>query len=434
MGNRMSHDAPHPILALLSPLASTLEHLDMRSDNYEHFSLGDILSTFPQLTWLRCHGNMGDMDSAPIHCPKLKTLLFWMPDNVLHYDHIMDLTIRLPELIQLAIHPCIDTRALASIHENCPHLKSLYYNSINPTSSISNLGLESYEQEDGIESLHLGYQSDKRMRVDIQHLVSFLKRHHHSLQHLDLCYLLTDSSITNFGDMVRDDDDDDDEGALFESLRSYSHKLCSNEDLLFSRWLAKRSPHLKKVVLQEEKNGSTSVDDLGPLFDDLGYLDELEYLRVDIGCERVRDGACHFLQHHSKIDSLLHTLVFPKNFHVGLKTSDLLGSLSRLERLSMLMYDASNLNGLQEGCPRLRHLTVYSAFDMIGFKMALGLASLTRLRTLCIQARLFEYALLPCFKELHQLQELTICREDNNDPVDPAYLEMLPFTVRVLKY
>lgn len=430
----MAHDAPRPVLALLSPLASTLEHLDVRSDDHDHFSLGDILSTFPQLTWLRCHGNIGDISSAPSLCLKLKTLLFWMPDNVLDYKHVMDLTARLPQLTQLAIHPCTDTRALTSIYEHCPHLKVLYYNSINHASNISNVGLESYQQEDDIESLHLGCQSEeKAMRVDIQDLVSFLNRHHHSLRHLDFCYLLTDASIISFGSVVPGDD----EGALFESLRSYSQTVYSDEDLLALRWLAKRSPHLKKIMLQEEEDedeGITPRYDLGPLFDDLACLDELEHLRVDVGCQSTSNSACRCLQHHSNIDSHLHTLEFPRNFRIGVGASDFLGSLPRLERLSMHVYDAYNLLGLQEGCSRLRHLTVYSGFDLIGIKMAFNLASLTHLRTLCIWAKCFEYALLPCFKSLHQLQELTIYRQDSEDHIDPAYLEMLPFPVRVLEY
>lgn len=430
------------MLALLSPMASTLEHLDVRSsDDHDHFSLGDILSTFPQLTWLRCHGNMGDMaTTAPTHCPKLKTLLFSMSNHTLQYEHIMDLTTRFPELRQLAIHPCKDTRALTSIPEHCPRLKILYYNSVNHVSSISNLGLESYQQKDGIEALHLGSKSKEPILVDIEDLVSFLKCHHHSLQHLDLRYMLTDASIISFGSLVHDDDDDDDdEGTLFESLRSYSQTVYSNEDLLLSRWLIKRSPHLKKVELQEDEDDTTSKYDLGPLFDDLACLDELEDLQVDIGCEKIGNSTSRFLEHHSKIDSLLHTLVFPKNFHVRGEMADLLGSLRRLERLSIQMYDASNLNGIQEGCPQLRHLTIYSVFDLIGFKMALSLASMTNLETLCIRAKKFEYGLMLCLKGLHQLQELTICREheegDIEDCVDPpAYFDMLPFTVRILEY
>lgn len=424
----MASGASSHMLSLLSPLASTLEHLDVHSDDDGYFSLGDILSTFPHLTWLRCHGNMGDLIHYP---PNLKTLLFSMPaaHYTLDHEHIMDITSRFPELMQLGIHPCTDTRALTSIQENCPHLKILYYNSINHMSSISNLGLEYQHQNDGIKSLHIGCK-EKRMHVEIQHLVSFIKRHQHTLQHLDLHYLLTDASVINFSSVVHDDDDDD---ALFESLRSYTHTVYQNEDLLLARWLAKRSPYLKRVVLQEDEDACSKYN-LEPLFDDMACLDGLEDFQVDIPSDKPNNSARHFLQYHSQIKSLLHTLMLPKDMPVNVASSDQLGSLSRLERLSMSMYDAGNLCGLEQGCLRLNHLTIHCGFDYMGLRMALAVASLTSLKTLCLHVRHFEYALLPCFKDMHQLQEMTIYRECKDDLVDPGYLEILPFKLHVLEY
>lgn len=100
----------------------------------------------------------------------------------------------------------------------------------------------------------------------------------------------------------------------------------------------------------------------------------------------------------------------------------------------MSMYDAGNLCGLEQGCLRLNHLTIHCGFDYMGLRMALAVASLTSLKTLCLHVRHFEYALLPCFKDMHQLQEMTIYRECKDDLVDPGYLEMLPFKLHVLEY
>ena len=333
-GTAIYHDSLHskwyPKPAFGS-VASLLTHLTIEKSDL-CYSLGDILNICPNLLFLQTDEVVGDMSTARECYPQLKTLAYKM---YIDTADISEITKRLPGLESFLMNPVLTSMDLETAQDNCPKLKFIEYNGAASCSDVLATTANddsTYDKEDsndiiGVHTLYFDHSNwssfsinEDDVAIEIKDIMGFMIRNSHTLQDVrirtPLPYgnmeetidttvetLMIDYSIlsgVNYHDRV----------PLFNQMTSYSQEIHDQESILMARWVARKSPHLKKMILH---GWIGQHIDTNALFDDLIGLCELEDLQIDLRGDASMDmcGIERFIQYHHNFDSQLHTLAIP---------------------------------------------------------------------------------------------------------------------------
>ena len=360
--NRDDYKAPQKAIDALFSLGSTLTYLDI--DLSVYISLGDILSNFPHLVHLETYNVVVSMDTAPECHPRLKTLQFWQHGK---YPDIHDITRRLPALEIFVTYPFYHSRDVKVLQDNCPNLKIIACNDYNRY--LRDISTTNHDDTShiGVHTVHIGFNDE--FTVDSKDLTEFMIRNSHSIQHLvfhaSSPYIHDDHRIyrTRIPNHAI-------QPVCLSRMTTYSQRIYGEHDMLLTRWIASKSPHLKKLALN--RYIAEDIDTSG-LFDDLVGCCALETLTIPLSQLASMDmtGIERFIRYHSTIDSQLHTLTLPEKTRLSNDALDALATLPRLENLSielpLVQHQDSDgehfsrfIHKLALGCPRLKHLDISS--------------------------------------------------------------------------
>lgn len=425
------------VLTCLASVQSTVTYLDIRMENLD-YTLGDILSTFPQLVSLRCDDIDVDITNAPDNWPMLKELMIRNEREGISSEHLNKITQRLPELEIFSVNPCMDTYALSMIQDNCPKLKLISYNDYrNEELYMERITYEGVDKSAGnidndMQSLNINYIEDDAFQVDILDIITFITRNSHSLQSIYFCYNSNVDVITYYPIY---------EHVILSHLTSYIHKISYDENVHLALCVIERSPHLQVIELLKgprlvEDNDYYDDDhdayrrpphiyhDLGQIFIAMTGLADLQVANIQIKGGDAAAGIHHFLQYHNSIDSKLRTLFVPKHTELSLDTLGLLAGLSRLEDLTLRLQitgtqDWANdgrqfLEKLAKGCPLLHRLSLY---DTHGLHL-LPMKHFSNLELLCLKLDVIDYIELLPLMECPNLERLVVDVREQTEDID----------------
>ncbi|KAJ8651656.1 hypothetical protein O0I10_012773 [Lichtheimia ornata] len=360
---------------VVASLGSTLTHLEITTSAYGVW-LGEILSSCPNLVHLETYDVDTDMEDAPECHPNLKRLLLWKYDDE---SDIQDITKRLPGLEVLAAHAFYDTKDLNTLQDNCPNLKIVAYNDheasyfyVPPTTTTATRSKNHGDQQDciGVHTFYVNCHEMNYFDVDLEDIMDFIRRNSHTLQHVYFYVELVGgsaSSVPTLNHAIQADD-----GVLFKSVTTFVNYIHDYGDMLLTRWIARRSPHLKDIKLLRNRRCAPNAVDTSALFDDLIGHCELESVIVDLHGDPTTDtgGAERFIRYLGTFDSPLHTLTLPNHTRLSKDALDVLITLPRLENLSIcwpLMKEDQEEESDHEKCSdfigkldRLQHLEICS--------------------------------------------------------------------------
>ncbi|KAI7878397.1 hypothetical protein K492DRAFT_179897 [Lichtheimia hyalospora FSU 10163] len=359
-----------------------LTHLSIRAYAY-NLNLADILSACPHLVYLKAYGIEDDLPAAPECHPRLKTLLLWDHEAVVLDIH--GITKRLPALEIFVVEPFYHSKDLKVVQDNCPNLKVIGCNDDRGWHGYVLTFITTTTENDdpndiaGVHTLYIDQYDRNWIFDNVKNVMDFMTRNRHTLQEIyfwaDLAYNDTennDPSATPILDHPIHTARNDHHGARFTQMTSYTQHIYRQESLLMARWVARNSPHLTDMELEEGEADSDDFQvDTSALFDDLLGLCELDTVKISLDQDTSADmgGIERFIRYHSTFDSQLHTLTLPKNTRLSIDTLDVLASLSYLKNLSIHIplvqeedpdgkHLSQFIHKLAQGCPHLEHLEI----------------------------------------------------------------------------
>ncbi|KAI7878395.1 hypothetical protein K492DRAFT_179894 [Lichtheimia hyalospora FSU 10163] len=357
---------------------SSLTHLTISI--YNNITLADVLNSCPHLVYLKA-SNIGDddMSTAPECHPRLKTLVLSSYRDGLD---IHGITKRLPALQVFSAYPFEESNDLKVVQDNCPNLKMIGCNDQeNWYDRVPYITSNDQDPNDtiGVHTLYVDYDETNMPDFKVKGVIHFLIRNRHTLQDIYFWSPLgcsdtkeddpSNTPILSHAIQATTYNNHDDR---FDQMTSYSQYIYHQNCMLMARWVARKSPHLKKVELEESYHISVNIEiDIGAFFDDLIGLCDLETLKVSLNLDVSMDMGSieRFIQYHSTFDSQLHTLILPKNTRLSMDALDVLATLPRLQTLSISLPlvqdedpDGEHISGfihkLAQGCPQLTHLEI----------------------------------------------------------------------------
>ncbi|KAJ8654719.1 hypothetical protein O0I10_009610 [Lichtheimia ornata] len=361
----------NPGIAALVSVGSTLTHLEIKTSAYG-VRLGEILRSCPNLVHLEAWNVDTDMVNGPECHPTLKRLLFWVDHDE---SDIHDIAKRLPGLELFATSRFHDTKDLKILHDNCPSLKvvgcnddGLSFGYAPKTTTTTTTAQSHDDQQDcfGVRIFFIECNYRGIYSMDLKDIMDFMRRNSHTLQQVwfhDIDLVGGDTPILNRAIQVADD--------VFKSLTTFTCRIYGQVDILFTRWIARESPHLKELKLMRDCDRSQDPTDSSALFDDLIGRCELESVIFELYGDPTTDMGSveRFIQYHSTFDSQLHTLTLPKHTRLSKDALHALSKLPQLEKLSIswpfLMKEEEDQG--DEKCShfvdklnRLKHLGIWS--------------------------------------------------------------------------
>ncbi|KAI7875022.1 hypothetical protein K492DRAFT_211184 [Lichtheimia hyalospora FSU 10163] len=450
-------------------VASLLTHLTIEKSDF-YYSLGDILNLCPNLLFLQTNEIVGDMSTAPECYPQLKTLAYNM---CIDTADIYEITKRLPGLESFLMNPVLTSTDLETAQDNCPKLKFIEYNGTATCSDVltttANDG-STHDKEDsndiiGVHTFYFDHRNwdsfsinEDDVAIEIKDIMSFMIRNSHTLQDVRIRTPLPYGNIEETLDtavetlmidhLIQSGVDYHDCVPLFSQMTSYSQEIHDQEGILMARWVARKSPHLKNMIL----HGWTGQHiDTSALFDDLIGLCELENLQIDLRGDHSMDmgGIERFIQYHHTFDSQLHTLALPLNARLSNNVSDMLATLPRLESLiiKLLLLQDEDADGegfsqfihkIAKGCPHLEYLYIHMD-GPVADNIFLRLSEL-EITTLELHMPFYKTRLpmgLLILLQCPQLQKLCLCHCDKsirNDPSNDNIISMLESKIENVAY
>ncbi|CDH54725.1 predicted protein [Lichtheimia corymbifera JMRC:FSU:9682] len=425
----------------LASLGSTLTHLEVKTAYGYDICFGDILSSCPNLEYLKTWHVDTEMKNGPECHPNLKTLLFWMYDDG---SDINDITKRLPGLEVFAANPIYDTRDLKILQDNCPNLKAIGCNDYDcsyfyvPTSSTSTT-TRGHQHYIGVHTVYIDCYELNNFQVDIRDIVDFMKRNSHTLQHVYFYTLVggsaDDEAIFNHAD----------DGALFNSMTTLINCIHDHDDILLTRWIARESPHLMEIGLSNHESYAPNAVDTSALFDDLIGRCELESAIVDLYGDPTMDTGSieRFIQYHGTFDSPLHTLTLPNHTRLSKDALEALTKLRGLENLSISWPCAQDEDQEDIKCThligkldQLQHLGIWSE-DVVPDDVFIQLYKLN-ISSLYLNvpiSKLSKPTVLLTLLQCPNLQELGISRSGRKDnPLIDEIRGMLKSQIEIVRW
>ncbi|KAI7878266.1 hypothetical protein K492DRAFT_218202 [Lichtheimia hyalospora FSU 10163] len=366
------------VLDSLATVQSTVTYLNIRMEDLD-YSLGDILDTFQHLISFTCYNtNVEAMITTGCY-PTLKELKLWNEDDPFQSEQLNTITKLLPALQILSVNPCVDTKALSMVQENCPNLKLIAYNDFGQEETymerityngISKPSGSGDDNNNDLQSLNINWGYGDLIDMDMKDVIATTTRNACCLQSINLCY--GNRINTYLHDSI-------DAGIIFSRLTSYTHHVFKDQDVQFALCMIRRSPNLRIIELfYQHLNFDNDkyfhivdylFEDTNQVFIAISGLADLQVANIQINGDAFTIGLGQFLAYHNGIDSKLRTLFIPKGTPLS---SDLLKLLMQLPRLERLTIDTSAIkyqNGvhgflqdLATQCPLIHTLNLYHQY------------------------------------------------------------------------
>lgn len=349
----------------------TLTHLTLLVGKECDIPLGKILSTCPNLVDLQTSWIDMSMSTAPTCCPNLKSLSFMFGVREDRDYGMDDITKRLPGLERLMASPFYYAKDLRIIQNNCPKLSVIgSHDGLGfpkcdhklPLDDPTTLGVRTFY----VKGLDEDYSRDQDLG-NWEHVMEFMQRNRHTLQDVHFSTWLPFNEQPRHAAVTANRN-----AGTLNRVTSYTQQIQLQEHLRMARMVAQKSPHLKTFDLSSRYR--FLANDVGALFDDLASHCELESVIVKLESnDPLMDmgGIERFIQHHSRIDSQLHTLILPYNARLSNDALDTLTALPQLKTLGFSLplvqgedADGANISRfiqkLGSGCPQLQRLELRS--------------------------------------------------------------------------
>ncbi|CDS10652.1 hypothetical protein LRAMOSA11138 [Lichtheimia ramosa] len=336
-----NHHVDH-FMSSLKTVSNTLTHLHLLLEDVPSQSLATMLSTCPNLTWLKflLPGDV-DLSSLPMTTwSNLTYLSIYGAHDQITLDQIIGIWKHCPSLEHLELHPCANVESTLVVNDYLPSMNHIEVVITYAFLQLTYKRRESASDEIGIT--HLCLSSYPEEDVISTNVIPILKQYHDTVQHLEL-FMNLDNGGNN---------------SAYDVQYPQLKKLVLESS---AWWIPRNAPMLEDLTLISKTiHEHTAVLDTIPA--------NLRKLKLRLAHEPFlvdKAPLVTYLHRLSQQSQLKKLVVYFDNSKDNGTVLDAICHLGQLECLTVDSYDKWDVNQMEEffgklviGCTRLRKLRI----------------------------------------------------------------------------